>query len=100
VANKATWLGGGERSRRNRTYLEWPAWLRQRFWREVALRRKALGERKAREGAWEIASRVDAWRRRGADAKPCDRCGASVLWRREKGRPVPVTTEGGLHACG
>jgi len=101
VAKKQSggWLGGGDRAKRNRTYLEWPEWLRRRFWREVALRRKALGETKARELAWEVCSRVDAWRRRGGDAKPCAKCGTSVLWRFEGKKKVPVTPEGFVHGC-
>lgn len=94
------WLGGGERARRNVVYAEMPPWLRQRFWREVQLRRRDLGERKAREVAWQVVARIDAWRRRGADAKPCESCGTDVLWRREGGRrPVPVMPDGSVHSC-
>lgn len=96
----AGWLGEGEQAQRNLIYTEAPEWLRRRFWSEVAKRRKALGEAKAREEAWRAFMRIRAWARRGADAKPCERCGTSVLWRREAGRHVPTTPEGWVHACG
>jgi hypothetical protein len=98
-AKAGGWLGGGERARRNVKWLEWPDELRKLFRHEQALRVKALGAQKATEAAWEVACRVDAWRRRGGDAKPCERCGAAVLWRVEKHKAVPVDQNGHLHAC-
>lgn len=88
-----------ERARRNVRWQEWPVWLRKKFRHELALRVRQLGEVRAREAAWLIACRVDAWRRRGGDAKACERCGALVLWRREEGRPTPVDPDGYVHRC-
>lgn len=94
-------LTEGERARRRLLWVEWPEWLRRVFRRErAALEGRGVPEARAKEMAWEVASRVDAWRRRGADAKACDRCGTSVLWRHEKNGRVPTTPEGRVHACG
>lgn len=88
-----------ERERRNLRWQEWPVWLRKKFRHEVALRVRQLGEARAKEAAWLITCRVDAWRRRGGDAKACDRCGQPVLWRCEQGHSVAVDPDGYLHAC-
>jgi hypothetical protein len=96
----ASWLGGSDREARNRRYQELPESLRRRFWQEVALRRRGLGETKAREAAWQLVLRLDAIARRWGDSKACERCGARVLWRREGAKPVPVDVNGHVHACG
>ena len=100
TSQRFAWLSPKERARRNAKWLEWPVEIRKRFRHEVALRLRGIGERRAVEIGWEIASRVDAWRRRAGDAKACGKCRALVLWRREQGDSVPIGSDGFRHACG
>ena len=94
------WLSPKERTKRNARWLEFPREIRIRFRHEVALRIRALGERRATEFGWEIAMRLDSWRRRAGDSKPCSGCRKPVLWRVEHKQPVPVDPSGHVHACG
>lgn len=44
--------------------------------------------------------RLSAVRRRWhRDSKECERCGLTVLWRREGRRPVAIDQSGRAHAC-
>lgn len=100
TSQRFAWLSEKERAKRNRVWLEWPVATRKVFRHEQALRVRAIGERRATEIAWDVASRVDAWRRRGGDSKPCSRCKALVLWRHEHGGRVATDPNGQIHACG
>lgn len=59
---------------------------------------RAQGMRHA--DAVRYVERLAAVRRRwDRDRKECERCGHDVLWRRERGRSLPINRNGTAHAC-
>lgn len=95
-----TVLSAKERAKRRLVWLESPAPAQAQFRADVESLTKAIGAERAKEAAWVSLMRRRAWRRRGGDAKPCERCGCSVLWRRERGGSVAVDGNARAHACG